>query len=74
MEQLQMMLKTQTWPSQCINLLEYNSNYSDTTGSLWFYSKDGANNNHDDIVYGNNFKSFKYKTKLVGKQQLQMGF
>ena len=24
------------------SLLEYSSNYSDTTGSLWFYSKDEA--------------------------------
>ena len=24
------------------NLLEYSSNYSDTTGSLWCYSKDEA--------------------------------
>ena len=26
------------------NLLEYSSNYSETTGSLWFYSKDEASN------------------------------
>ena len=26
------------------NLIEYSSNYSETTGSLWFYSKDEANN------------------------------
>ena len=26
------------------NLVEYSSNYSDTTGSLWFYSKDEAAN------------------------------
>ena len=25
------------------NLIEYSSNYSETTGSLWFYSKDEAN-------------------------------
>ena len=24
------------------NLTEYSLNYSETTGSLWFYSKDGA--------------------------------
>ena len=24
------------------NLIEYSSNYSETTGSLWFYSKDEA--------------------------------
>ena len=26
------------------SLIEYSSNYSETTGSLWFYSKDEANN------------------------------
>ena len=26
------------------NLTEYSLNYSETTGSLWFYSKDGATN------------------------------
>ena len=26
------------------NLMKYSSNYSETTGSLWFYSKDGAIN------------------------------
>ena len=26
------------------NLIEYSLNYSETTGSLWFYSKDEATN------------------------------
>ena len=26
------------------NFLEYRSNYSDTTGSFWFYSKDETTN------------------------------
>ena len=26
------------------NLIEYSSNHSETTGSLWFYSKDEATN------------------------------
>ena len=51
---------------QMYNLLEYSSNYSDTTGSLWFYSKDKATNFNTNIVDANNFKSFKYKTKLIG--------
>ena len=29
---------------QMYNLIEYNSNYSETTGSLWFYLKDEATN------------------------------
>ena len=37
------------------NLIEYSSNYSETTGSLWFYSKNEATDN---------FKSFKYKAEL----------
>ena len=48
------------------NLLECSSNYSDTTGSLWFYSKDQAKNFNVDIVSTDNLKSFKYKTKLLG--------
>ena len=47
------------------NLLEYISNYSHTTGSLWFYSKDEATNFGADIEDKDEFKSFKYKTKLM---------
>ena len=46
------------------NLIEYSSNYSETTASLWFYSKDKATNFNADIANDNNFKSFKYKTEL----------
>ena len=35
-------------------------------GSLWFYSKDKPNNFNNDIENNENFKSFKYKTKLLG--------
>ena len=48
------------------NLLEYSSNYSGTTGSLWFYSQDGATNLNADIENTNAFKSFKYKAKFLG--------
>ena len=45
--------------------LEY-INYSKTTKSLWFYSKDEASNVNFDITNNNNnFKSFKYKPKLL---------
>ena len=47
------------------NLIEYSSNYSETTGSLWFCSKDEATNFNAGITNDNNFKSFKYKTKLL---------
>ena len=51
------------------NLIEYSSNYSEATGSLWFYSKDEAANFNADIADDNNFKSFKYKTKLLGNTE-----
>ena len=46
------------------NLIDYSSSYSETTGSLWFYSKDEATNFNSDIANNNNFKSFVYKVKL----------
>ena len=36
------------------NLVEYSSNYSETTGNLWFYSKDEATNFNADIANSNN--------------------
>ena len=48
------------------NLLEYSSNYSDTTGKLWLYSKHEATYLNADIAHTNNFKSFKYQAKLIG--------
>ena len=49
------------------NLLEYSSNYSDRTGSLWFYSKNEAINFNLNIEDNNAFKSFKGYAKLVGE-------
>ena len=46
------------------NLIEYSSNYSETTGSLWFYSKGEATHFDIDIVNDNHFKSFMYMAKL----------
>ena len=37
------------------NLIEYSSNYSETTGNLWFYSKDETTNFNADIANGGNF-------------------
>ena len=53
------------------NLIEYSSNYSKATGSLLFYSKDEATHYNTDITKTNNFKSFKYKAKLLGKTVAQ---
>ena len=52
------------------NLIEYSSNYSETTGSLWFYSKDEATNFHADIANTSNIviiftNNTKYKAKLL---------
>ena len=46
------------------NLMEYSSNHSEITGSLWYYSK--ATNFNADIENTNSFKSFTYKAKLLG--------
>ena len=47
------------------NLIEYSSNYSETTGSLWFHSKDEVTNFNAGIDNTNNFKSFKYQAKSL---------
>ena len=47
------------------NLIEYCSNYSETTANLWFYSRDEVTNFNADIEDTNNFKSFKYNTELI---------
>ena len=47
------------------NLIEYSSNRSETTGSLWFYSKDEATDFNEYIAKTDSFKSFKYKAKLL---------
>ena len=38
------------------NLIAYISNYSETTGNLWFNSKDEANNFNEDIANTSNFQ------------------
>ena len=46
------------------NLLEYSQNYSITSGSFWNYYRDEIDDVNDNASDG---KSFKYKTKIVGK-------
>ena len=48
------------------NLIEYSSNYFEIMESLWFYSIYEAANFNNNIAHTNNFKSFKYKAKLLG--------
>ena len=51
---------------QMYNLIEYSSNYSEPTGSLWSYLKDKATNINNNIENTDNFKSFKHKAKWLG--------
>ena len=46
------------------NLLEYSQNYSMTSGRSWNYYRDEI---HDVNNNASDGKSFKYKTKIVGK-------
>ena len=48
------------------NLIEYNSDYSETAENLQFYSKDKATNFNVGIEKTDDFKPFKYKAKLTG--------
>ena len=48
------------------NLIEHSSNYSQTAGSICFYSKDEATNFDADNVNTDEFKPFQYKAKLLG--------
>ena len=52
------------------NLLEYSSNYSVTTGSLWFCSKDESANFNANFVINNNLNLSNIKVDL--KIQLHM--
>ena len=53
------------------NVIEYSSNCSKTSGSLWQYCKDmPAVNNNGDIVHfngANTTDSFKFKAKITGQ-------
>ena len=47
------------------NLIQPSSNYSETTCSLWFYSKDETTNFNLNIVNDNICKYLEYKAKLL---------
>ena len=53
------------------NLINYSSNYSETRGSLWFYSKDEATNFNNNVGNTYKFKSFEYKAKVLGSTVAQ---
>ena len=44
-------------------MIEYSSDYSETTGSLWFYSKDEATNFNANIANDNNFLFSRSKSR-----------
>ena len=52
-------------------LIEYNSNYPETTGRLWFYSKDGATDFNNNIANTHDFNYFTYQAKLFGNTAAQ---
>ena len=47
---------------QQLMMLKYSSDYSEATGSSWFYSEDEADNFNANTVSNNDFK---YNTKLT---------
>ena len=51
------------------NLIEHSSNYFDTLGSLWCYSKNESTNFDADPGSNDDFKSFKHKAKLSGNTE-----
>ena len=53
------------------NVIEYSSNYSETTRSLWCYSKGEVINFNADDAKTDNLKSFKYKVKILENTQAQ---
>ena len=43
------------------NTIDYSLDYSETTGSLWLYSKYEATDFNADIANDISFRTFKYK-------------
>ena len=62
-----MMLKIYIQLCKCTMSQDIVQNYSETTGILWFYSNDETIDFNADIANNNNFKSFKYKARFLGK-------
>ena len=53
------------------NLIDYSSNYSETTRSLCIYSKDEATYFINNIANTVDLNSFEYKAKLLGNTDAQ---
>ena len=50
------------------NLIQYSTNYSDTSESLWHFKRDEVPHNNTDLTI-NSSQLFKYKAALAGKKQ-----
>ena len=51
------------------NLIEYSDNYSDISGSLWQFKRDGQPTNNNGVfidITAENSSSFKYKSNFIG--------
>ena len=52
------------------NLIEYSDNYSNTSGSLWYFKRDEIVDNAD-VTNDDNAPSFKYKVSLVIQETME---
>ena len=52
---------------QCLCIIEYSDNYSDTSGSLWNFKRDNIEGDVDFTI--DNAPSFKYKANLIGNTE-----
>ena len=49
------------------NMIQYSDNYSDASGSLWGFKRDGINT--DANVCTANSSSFKYESCIIGNRE-----
>ena len=55
------------------NLIKYNDNYSDTSGSLWQFKREKSpviNDGNPENVSRANSISFKYKSSFIGYSKM----
>ena len=50
------------------NLIKYNNNYSDISGSLWVFKRDEIDNNAE-VTNDDNAPSFMYKSSNIGNTE-----
>ena len=54
------------------NLIKYSSNYSETTASLWFYSKDEATNFDSNVANATITIPLKYLSNFWRSVEMQL--